>query len=116
MKNIMTQLPGAIKLASQRVLKGEVAINKDKILSLYDDSSNVIIRGKSGARVEFGCKLMLSELENGFVVDWKLYEKDSDDVTLTVDTIERMVEMGVEIKAVVGDRGCDVIFPWVVIF
>lgn len=107
LKNIMTQLPDAIKLASQRILKGEVAKNSDKILSLYDDSSNVIIRGKSGARVEFGCKLMLSELENGFVVDWKLYEKDSDDVTLTVDTIDRMVKMGVKVKAIVGDRGCD---------
>lgn len=107
MSRIMIQMPEAIKLASKRVIKGEVAINEDKILSLYDDSSNVIIRGKSGARVEFGCKLMLSELENGFIVDWKLYEKDTDDVTLTVDTIERMIKKGVKISTLVGDRGCD---------
>lgn len=105
--SIRSQLPQAIKLASERLLKGNVAKNEDKILSLYDNSTNVIVRGKAGARVEYGCKLMLAELKNGFIVDWELYKANVDDVTLTVDSINRIIAKGIQIKSVVGDRGCD---------
>ena len=105
--SIRNQLPLAITLASDRLLNGIVAKNSEKILTLYDDSTNVIIRGKAGARVEYGCKLMLAELRNGFIVDLELYRSNIDDVTLTVESLNRVLEKGIKIKSAVSDRGCD---------
>jgi hypothetical protein len=41
----------------------------DKILSFYDKEVEVIVRGKSGAEVEFGQRLLLTEQEDGLIID-----------------------------------------------
>ena len=105
--NVITQLPEAIEQAHNRIIRGELTENKDKILSFYDDSTSVILRGKAGARIEFGCKLMLAEQTNGFIVDWQLYNGDADDVTLTEECVQRIVDRGLKVNSVTGDKGCD---------
>lgn len=107
MDNVIDKLPEAIDQAYNRIIHGIQANNKDKILTLYDNSTNVIIRGKSGAQTEFGCKLMLAEHTTGFIVDWQLYDGDMDDVTMTCDSVERMVDNDLKINSITGDRGCD---------
>jgi hypothetical protein len=49
MESVLGQLPAAIKQAHERMIGGRRIANDDKILSLYDDSVNVIVRGKAGA-------------------------------------------------------------------
>lgn len=105
--NVLETLPEAIKQAHARIIRGEMTKNEDKILSLYDDSTNVIKRGKAGKTVEFGCNLMLAEQANGFIVDWQLYDADVKDVELTCDSVTRMLDRGLQIKSLTGDRGCD---------
>ena len=73
MDNILVKLPEAIKQAYSRIITGLQIENKDKILSLFDDSACVITRGKSGVEVEFGNTLFLAEQSDGFILDWKLY-------------------------------------------
>ena len=59
MEGVLEQLPVAIKQADERIIGGRRIANEEKILSIYEDTVNVIVRGKAGANVEFGNKLWL---------------------------------------------------------
>ena len=104
--NMLGQLPAAIRQAHERMIGGRKLANEDKILSLYDDSVNVIKRGKAGAAVEFGNKLWLGENRDGIIVDYKLYQDNPSDATLAKPALKRLVDdQGLEVKQVWGDRG-----------
>ena len=72
MENVLHQLPAAMKQARERMIGERQVANGEKILSLYDDSIDVINRGKAGATVEFGNKLWLGENADGIIVDYKI--------------------------------------------
>ena len=106
MEGVLDQLPAAIKQAHERIIGGRRIANEEKILSLYDDTVNVIVRGKAGANVEFGNKLWLGENRDGLIVDYKLYQDNPSDSTLAPPALIRLLDdqkMGV--KQVWGDRG-----------
>jgi hypothetical protein len=67
-ENILGQLPAAIKQAHESIIGVRQIKNGDKILSLYHEA-NVILRGKAGARVEFGHELLLCESNEGLIAD-----------------------------------------------
>ena len=105
-EGVLAQLPAAIKQAHERIIGERQVANEDKILSLYDDSVNVIVRGKAGAEVEFGNKLWLGETREGFIVDYKLYDENPGDSTLVVPALRRLVEeQRLPVTQVWGDRG-----------
>jgi hypothetical protein len=106
MDKVLKQLPAAIKQAHERIIGGRQVANQDKILSFYDDSVNVIKRGKAGAAVEFGNKLWLGENQNGIIVSYELYQDNPSDSKLVKPAIEHLVdEIGLDVKRVWGDRG-----------
>lgn len=106
MEGMLDQLPAAIRQAHERMIGGRRIANDDKILSLYDDSVNVIVRGKAGANVEFGNKLWLGENRDGIIVDYKLYRDNPSDSTLAKPALERLLDdQELAVKQVWGDRG-----------
>jgi hypothetical protein len=106
MENLLQQLPAAVKQAHERMIGGRQVANGEKILSLYDDSINVIKRGKAGAAVEFGNKLWLGENADGIIVDYKLYQDNPSDSALTKPALKRLVDdQKMAVKNVWGDRG-----------
>jgi len=106
MEGVLGQLPAAIKQAHERIIGERKVRNEDKILSLYDDSINVIVRGKADAEVEFGNKLWLGETREGIIVDYMLYEDNPSDPTLIKPAILRLAEaQGMSLKHAWGDRG-----------
>ena len=106
MEAVLGQLPAAIKQAHERIIGERKVRNEDKILSLYDDSINVIVRGKAGAEVEFGNKLWLGETREGIIVDYMLYEDNPSDPTLIKSAILRLADaQGLDLKHAWGDRG-----------
>ena len=105
-EGVLAQLPAAIKQAHERIIGGRQVPNEGKILSLYDDSVQVLVRGKAGAEVEFGNKLWLGESREGLVLDYKLYQDNPGDSTLVKSAIQRLVvEQNLALKTVWGDRG-----------
>jgi hypothetical protein len=105
---VLEQLPEAMRQAHERIIGERLVKNKEKILSLYDEDLHVLVRGKAGARVEFGNTLLLSEQRQGVIVDWKLYRDGvPSDATALIESLKRTREnyAGWEPEAVVGDRG-----------
>jgi hypothetical protein len=106
MQGVLDQLPAAIKQAHERIIGGRRIANDEKILSLYDDAVNVIVRGKAGAKVEFGNKLWLGENQDGIIVDYKLYQDNPSDSSLATPALVRLLDdQKLVVKQVWGDRG-----------
>lgn len=61
--------------AERRVLKCEEIASSDKLLSLWEDHSRIIIRGKAGRQCEFGHKITLWESEEGMIVCGGIYKE-----------------------------------------
>lgn len=102
---VLDQLPAAIKQAHERIIGGRKVANDEKILSIYDNSVEVIVRGKASAEVEFGNKLTLVENRAGMIIDYCLHEGNPADCDLVLPSMQRLREAGIEIAKVWGDRG-----------
>jgi IS5 family transposase len=107
--HVLELLPQAKKQAHERIIGERLVKNEDKILSLYETDTNVIVRGKAGAEAEFGNTLLLGETKQGVIVDWKLWQDSAPaDSRMLPDSLARVKEgLGVKIKSVCGDRGFD---------
>ena len=107
---VLEQLPGAIHQARERIIGERQVPPKDKILSIYEAESNVIVRGKADAEVEFGNILRLSEQRDGVIVDWELYRNvvADNEPTAFAEGVERLKDVSAAtIKNLWTDRGMD---------
>jgi hypothetical protein len=108
-ENVLEKLPQAIHQAHERIIGERIVVSEKKLLSLYESDTNVIVRGKSSAEVEFGNKLLLGELENGLIMNWNIYKKGSpsDSKVLPAALEEIKITHGTinTPKTVITDRG-----------
>lgn len=103
---ILEQLPAAIKQAHDRIIGERKIAQQDKIISFYDKDTHVIVRGKAGNEVEFGQSLLISEQENGLIIDWELFGKESpSDSRILISTVDRIENYYGELDSVCTDRG-----------
>jgi hypothetical protein len=104
---VLELLPRAQKQAHERIIGERKVDNAEKILSLYEPDIQVLVRGKAGAEVEFGNKLLLGENKQGIILDYQLWQETAPaDSSVLVESLERVV-VGLKGKmgAVGGDRG-----------
>ena len=108
MENVLEKIPEAVRQAHKRIIRGEQTENARKILSLYDEHVNVIVRGKDRCEVEFGNSLFLAEQKCGFVVDWKLYQDSAPgDTRKLEECLDRLAGRKIDVTGIAGDRGFD---------
>lgn len=62
----------AISQATRRVIGGEAVPSKEKLLSLFEPHTQVIVRHKAGKPTEFGRKVILDEVEGGIVSRYEI--------------------------------------------
>ena len=106
MKNVIEQLPKAIWQAHERMIGERRVDNREKILSFYEPDVRVMVRGKSGAEVEFGNALYLAENSDGLIVDWKyMKEQPPSDSVLVKESIERVSGNYGKPESYAADRG-----------
>jgi hypothetical protein len=107
--NVTDKLDAAIKNAHERIIGERQVANEDKILSIYENEVNVIVRRKAGAEVEFGNTLYLAEQSDGMIIDWKLFcDQAPSDSKMLKKSHERIEDrLGVKVKLMAGDRGFD---------
>lgn len=108
MDRVLALLPPAQKQAHERIIGERQVNNADKLLSLYETDTRVIVRGKAGAEVEFGNTLLLAEQKDGLIVDWQLHRdsapSDTRQLPESLARMEKSYGAGV-IKALGADRG-----------
>jgi hypothetical protein len=108
MDGVLALLPQAQKQAHERIIGERRVDNADKVLSLYETDTRVIVRGKAGAEVEFGNTLLLAEQRDGVIVDWRLHRDsapaDARQLAESVARMEAAYGVGV-IRALGADRG-----------
>jgi IS5 family transposase len=69
-----------------RILHGNTHV-KDKLLSLFEPSTEVIRKGKAGKPNEFGKIAKLQEAENQIIVDYEVYARRPNDSDLLIPAI-----------------------------
>jgi len=67
LEHFLPRVKQAITQATRRVLQGESVPATEKILSLFEPHTQLIVRHKAGKPVEYGRKLWLDEVDGGIV-------------------------------------------------
>lgn len=75
--------------ARRRVLEGEKVPNTEKLFSLFEPHTELLIRGKAGKPVEFGHMVLLHEVEHQFISAYEVFEKRPSDETLVDDILKK---------------------------
>ena len=108
LSDMLDKLPKVKKQAHERIIGGRQVPNSEKILSVYEDDVQVIVRRKAGKAVEFGNTLMICEGMHGYILDWKLYRETAPSESLQLaESLDRLEAMNLEepVIAACTDRG-----------
>jgi len=68
-----------IQQATRRILQGEQLPASEKIVSLFEEHTDIIRRGKESRPVEYGHKVWLNEVEGGLVSHYRILEGNPSD-------------------------------------
>ena len=72
--------------ASRRILEGEKVPNAEKLFSIFEPHTELLIRGKVAKPIEFGHMILLQQVEQKFITGYQVFEHRPNDAAL-VDTI-----------------------------
>ena len=105
-ETILPRLDRVLDQTERRVLHGEAVPAGDKIVSLFEPHTQIIVRHKAGQPVEFGRKVWLEEVEGGIVSGWRLLDTPGQDAPYLVPSLEaHRVRFGKPPRLVAADRG-----------
>jgi IS5 family transposase len=68
-----------IQQATRRVLQGEQVPASEKIVSIFEEHTDIIRRGKEAKPVEYGHKIWLNEVEGGIVSHYRILDGNPSD-------------------------------------
>lgn len=74
--------------ARRRVLRGEKVPNDEKIFSIFEPHTELLMRGKAGKPIEFGHMVALQQVEGCFITDYDVFEKRPVDYALVEPALE----------------------------
>jgi len=100
---VMRQAAGA---ARRRAFDGEKVPNRDKVFSIFEPHTELIMRGRRGRPVEFGHKVLLMQSKEKFITDFVVLEENRSDNDLLPMVIERHEQKyGSCPKSIAADKG-----------
>jgi IS5 family transposase len=92
--------------ATRRTLQGETVPAGEKIVSLFEPHTQIIVRHKAGKPVEFGRKLWLEEVDGGLISGWRVLDTPGPDAPyLTPSLAAHRERFGRPPWLVTADRG-----------
>ena len=96
----------ACDLARRRVIEGEQVPNSQKIFSVYEPDTELIMRGKTPDPIEFGHRVLVFEDAVGFVCHYAVLPIGVDERSVGVDHVRRLQKrLGNRIQHVSLDKG-----------
>jgi IS5 family transposase len=89
----------------RRVLKGEKVPSSDKIVSIFEDHTDIIKRGKSQSPTEFGHKVLVTTAKSGLITQYRVFQGNPDDAHMIPDILtNHQNQYGKAPKSLCGDR------------
>src|SRR5262249_9948783 len=76
-----------IRQTRARVFGGNTHV-PDKLVSLFEPSTEIIRKGKAAKPTEFGKMLKLREAENQIIIDYEVYDRRPSDRDLLVPSLD----------------------------
>jgi IS5 family transposase len=88
-----------------RIFQGDTR-SENKIVSLFEPSTEVIRKGKASKPNEFGKLVKLQEAENQIIIDYEVYARRPDDADLLIPAIAaHRAKLGRTPRLVAADAG-----------
>jgi IS5 family transposase len=77
-----------IDQADKRINKGKTVPPDEKLYSLFEAHTELIVRGKAGKPIEFGHKILIAQTGEKYIHHYKVMEKQTADKDLLLPAIE----------------------------
>ena len=102
---MMVTVKKVVHQTKARIFGGDTHV-EGKVLSVFEDSTEVIRKGKASKPTEFGKTVKIQEAENQIVIDFEVYDQKPSDSDLLIPSIEAHRErMGRTPDLAVADAG-----------
>ena len=104
LKNITDLLPHIIDQAEKRVIKGQIIPPEEKVVSIFEAHTDIIMKGKRD--VTYGHKVFLTAGKSGIVTDCQLVQGNPSDKEYFLDLISKQKQVfGKVPRQVTADGG-----------
>ena len=105
LEHYLTLSAVAITQCERRMLKGEKVPASEKIVSIFEDHTDIIKRGKSQSPTEFGHKVLIATAKSGLITQYQIFRGNPDDAHMIPDIlINHQNQYGQAPKSLCGDR------------
>lgn len=95
-----------VATARRAQVDGEKVPAAERVFSLFEPHTELIMRGRRQRPVEFGHKVLLCESAEKFITDYEVYEKQEADCNLTESVIDRHEKLfGQRPEVLAADKG-----------
>jgi len=71
----------------RRILEGEKMPNDEKLFSIFEPHTELLIRGKAGKNLEFGHMIMIQQVAEKFITDYNVFNKRPVESNLVDDIL-----------------------------
>jgi len=99
----MPRVRQVVRQAKQRIFGGDTHV-ADKLVSLFEPTTEIIRKGKASKPTEFGKMVKIQESENQIITDYAVYEKRPSDSELVIPALDAHEKrLGCTPRLVAGD-------------
>lgn len=88
LRTYVERVKKCIYQATQRVLNETPVPNDEKIFSIFEPHTELLIRGKAGKDIEFGHMVELHQVEGGLITGYKTHAKRPAEAGLVVPAVQ----------------------------